>query len=90
MGTFASIKLITKNILFKIHVVSLFLRVRPSHQKSDVKSIFLRLKFMFYRMLPTFQLFKSPVEREVILRSLNTLIEENRHSSFSIFKLTSY
>lgn len=40
MGTFAGIKLIDKNISFKFHVVSLSLRVRPSHQKLDAKSVF--------------------------------------------------
>lgn len=40
MGTFTGIKIHTENILFKFHVVSLFLRVRPSHQKSDAKSVF--------------------------------------------------
>lgn len=40
MGTFAGIKINTKNILFKFHVVSIILRVRPSHQKLDAKSVF--------------------------------------------------
>ena len=40
MGTFTGIKITNKNILFKFHVVSLVIRVRPSHQKSDAKSVF--------------------------------------------------
>lgn len=64
MGTFTGIKINTKNILFKFHVVSIILRVRPSHQKSDAKSVFFMPEI--YGLCGGLVIQSPPIEFEVI------------------------